>query len=85
MKEDDLDERTKRFALRVIRLFGSLPKRARPKCSASNFCVREHLLAPITTRRIADGANQSLSQNAATPFENSKNPLTGWNYSSMPG
>ena len=26
MKEDDLKERTKKFALRTIRLFGSLPK-----------------------------------------------------------
>jgi hypothetical protein len=28
MKQDDLKERTKQFALRIIRLFSSLPKTA---------------------------------------------------------
>ena len=78
---DDLIERTKQFALRVIRLFASLPKTGEAQVLENNFCVLEHLLGPTIARLIARAVGPSLLPNAATRSAKSKNLPTGSNSS----
>jgi hypothetical protein len=74
---EDLKQRTKQFALRMIRLFGSLPKTTGAQVLGNNFSAPERRLGQTTARHIGRAVSRSSSPNAVTPFESSRNLPTG--------
>jgi hypothetical protein len=81
-KEDDLKERTKQFALRIIRLFSSLPKTPDEQVVGKQL-LRSGTSVGANYREAYRVRSKPELPNAETPFGNSKNPPTGWNCSSM--
>ncbi len=78
--EHDLEERTKQFALRVIRLFGSLPKSSEAQVLGKQL-LRSGTSVGANYREGFRGRSKSeFVANAATLCENSRNLPTGWSF-----
>jgi hypothetical protein len=76
---DDLIERTKRFALRVIRLFVSLPKTGEAQVLGKQLLRSGTSVGAPIARPIGHAVGPSLLPNAATRSAKSKNPPIGSN------
>lgn len=75
MGNADLMERTKIYALRIIRLYVALPK----STEENRFCVRELRSGRITAKLIVQNPMLILSTKLKRLYKNSMKPLTGWN------
>jgi four helix bundle protein len=63
--EQDLRERTKEFALRIVRMYVALPKVPKRRCSGSRCSVRARQLVQTIARPIAGAARLNSLPNAA--------------------
>jgi four helix bundle protein len=76
-KQDDLKERTRQFALRIIRLFSSLPKTAEAQVLGKQLLRSGKSVGANYREAYRARSNPSSSRNAAIPFGNSKNRPIG--------
>jgi hypothetical protein len=67
-EKNDLRDRTKDFALRIMRMFSSLPKQLKHKRLVSRRCDLARPLGPIIAKRIAAEAKPNLSPSVAIRF-----------------
>ena len=62
---EDLRERTKRFALRIIRVYGALPQETVAQVLGKQVFLSGTSVGPISARRTGHGRTVSLWQNWA--------------------
>src|SRR5205814_7140998 len=77
--QNDLRDRTKSFAVSIVRMFSLFQKRRKRRCSASNYCDLARRLAQIIAKLSALGVNSNSSQNAVTLCARLRRQRTGWN------
>src|SRR5205807_10620536 len=77
----DLQDRTKRFALQVIRTFSTIPKTTPAQVVQNNCFVQAHQSEQIIARHIGGAVRWSSSRNVATRCASLKRPLIGLNRS----
>ena len=65
MKEYELRDRTKMFALRIIRMYCRLPKSTEAQVLENKSCVPEPALPPITGRHLVRDQTQNSLPNWA--------------------
>jgi hypothetical protein len=83
-EEMDLRDRTKAFALRIVRMFSALPTTTEAQVLRKQLLRSELQSAQTIGKRFGRGAKPSSSRNAAIRFGRLKKALTGWNCSSNP-
>lgn len=80
-KKNDLRERTTEFALRIVKLYKSLPKSTEPKSSANKSCVQAHRLERSSVKASAQNRIQTSSTSWRAFCRKPTKPPFGWNYS----
>jgi hypothetical protein len=76
----DLRDRTKKFALRVAKLFRSLPKTIEPHLLANQILRSGLLSAPIIAKPIADETRPDSLRTVASACTNPKRSVSGSSY-----
>jgi hypothetical protein len=77
MKERDLKDRTKSFALRIIRLYTALPRSAEAQVMGKQFFVQERLSEHITMKLSVQSLMLISSVKSKKHCKNWKRPFIG--------
>ena len=76
---DELRERTKKFSLRIIRLYCALPQSTEAQVIGKQVCVREHLWEHIIGKPAARDRMPSLPASSKVRCKNWMRHSIGWN------
>jgi hypothetical protein len=79
MNADELKDRTKRFALRVLKLAAALPEALKGTRSEGNWCALALLLELTIAQHVVADRGLSLSRRSALSKKKQTKVRFGWN------